>query len=181
MDESSPNNSTARSVNRLTIAVWALVIVTAAQLLFSVLALFFPALITKRWNAATLDRIGPSEPVRTEEFNSFHDWPVEKQIEASSVIAIGKYQKSGDTLKCIISEILKQKPNTAFYYKVGDEFRFGNVHIRDNTNYGDGQILIFTGSPASFRYACGFTGDRIGGMGDMPLSELRELIRKSKL
>ena len=123
---------------------------------------------------------GPSEPVRFDEFNNFHDWPVEKQVQAASVIAIGKYQKSGDTLKCMISEILKQKPDAAFYYKIGDEFRPGSQVMRDNTTYGDGQIIFFAGSPASFRYSCGFTGDRIRGMGGMPLSELRELIRKSK-
>ena len=173
-------NLTSRSLNKLTIAVWALVIVTVAQLSFSAVALFFPSVVTKRWNGAMLDRTGPSEPVRFDEFNNFHDWPVEKQIQAASLIAIGKYQKSGDTLKCIISEILKQKSDTAFYYKVGEEFPHGNIHIQNNTKYGDGQIMFFTGSPASFRYSCSFTGDRIGGLGDMPMSKLRELVQKSQ-
>lgn len=39
-------------------------------------------------------------------------------------------------------------PNTAFYYRVGDEFRRGSEQIRDNTDYGNGQILFFVGSPA---------------------------------
>jgi len=180
MDGSSPNNSTARSINKLTIAVWALVIVTAAQLTFYVLALLFPSVVTRQWLQSGPHEISSSVTSSPEEFNNFHNWPVEKQIQSSTVIAIGKYQKSGDTLKCIISEILKQKPGTAFYYKVGDEYPRGNMHVRSDTNYGDGQIMFFTGSPPSFRYGCSFTGERVGGLGDMPMSELRELIRKSK-
>jgi hypothetical protein len=179
MDEPSPNNPTARSIKRLTVAVWALAIIAAAQLAFSVLAMLFPSFVTQRWL-----RSGPHEfsspEITSEEFNGFHDWPVEKQVQAASVIAIGKYQKSDSTLKCIISEILKQKPGAAFYYKVGEEFPHGNQHIRENTTYGDGQIMFFTGSPATFRYSCSFAGERIGGLGDMPMSQLRELIQKSK-
>ena len=180
MEESSPNNSAARSINRLTTAVWALAIITAAQLAFSILALLFPSFVTQRWLRTAPHEFGSSENVSLEQYNNFGDWPVEKRIQAASVIAIGRYQKSDSTLKCIISEVLKQKSDAAFYYKVGDEFPHGNQHIRENTTYGDGQILFFTGSPATFRFSCSFTGDRIGGLGDMPLSQLRELIQKSK-
>ena len=180
MDESSTNNATARSINKLTIAVWALAIFIAAQLLFSVLAILFPSLVAKRWMRTMPDRPGVSETAGPEQYNNFPDWPVEKQIQSASVIAIGRYQKSGDTLKCILAEILKQKPDATFYYKTGDEFAHGDIHIRDNTSYGDGQIMFFTGSPARLQYSCSFTGDRIGGMGDMPLSQLRDLIRKSQ-
>ena len=47
------------------------------------------------------------------------------------------------------------------------------------TDYGDGQILFFTGSPARLEIAVAVHGDRISGMGDMPVSMLRELIRSS--
>jgi hypothetical protein len=180
MDESSPDNSTARSINKLTIAVWALVIITAAQLTFSALALLFPSFVTRRWLQTGPHEIGSSVSSSPEEFNNFYDWPVEKKIESASLIAIGKYQKSGDTLKCVISEILKQRPGTLFYYKVGDEYPNGNMHIHVDTKYGDGQIMFFTGSPAGFRYGCSFTGERIGGLGDMPMPQFRELVQKSK-
>jgi hypothetical protein len=136
--------------------------------------------MTQRWLRTAPHEFASSEIMAPEEFNNFHDWPVEKQIQTASVIAIAKYQKSDSTLKCIISEILKQKPGTAFYDKVGDEFPHGNQHIRENTTYGDGQIIFFTGSSATFRYSCSFTGDRVGGLGDIPLNRLRELIQKSK-
>ena len=95
------------------------------------------------------------------------------------MIALATYQKSGSTLKCIISEILKHSPDTAFYYKVGDEFRNGSHRVTEGTDYGDGQVLFFTGSPARLEIAVAVHGDRISGMGDMPVSMLREHIRSS--
>ena len=169
-----------RSVNRLSIAIWVLIILVAANLVIALLALFSPALLTKRMMAALPEQFASSESLRPDEYNSFPDWPVEKQIAAATVIAIARWQKSDSTLKCFISEIVKQTPNTAFFYKVGDEFRQGNRPLENNTSYGDGEIMFFTGSPASFRFSTTLKGDRIIGMGNMPLTELRELIRKSK-
>src|SRR5581483_5407218 len=108
-------------------------------------------------------------------YSEFNRLSPEERVKAASVIALGKYQKTGSTLKCIISEILKQDPNTKFYYKVGDEFPFGNQHFRENTDFGDGEILFFTGSPARLELATAYRGDRITGLGDMPLSSLREI------
>jgi hypothetical protein len=103
----------------------------------------------------------------------------EKQVQSSTVIALATYEKSDSTLKCVISEILKHVPDTAFYYKVGDEFRPGSHRTSEGTDYGDGQVLFFTGSPARLEIAVAVHGDRISGMGDMPVSMLRELIRSS--
>jgi hypothetical protein len=178
MTEPSPTDGTAKSVKRLSLAVWILAMVVAANLIVSILALLSPALLTKRIMATLPEHFASSQSPSPEDYNSLHDWPVEKQIALASVIAVGKWRKSDSTLRCIISEILKQAPNTTFYYKVGDEFRPGNQRVKDDTSYGDGQIMFFVGSPASFRCAMSFSGDRIAGMGDMPISELRELIRK---
>ena len=177
--EQTSVDSTARRIKRLSGIVWVLLLLVVVNLVVSLLALFSPALLTKRIIAMLPQQFASSETTAPEAYNNFHDWPLEKQIQTASVIAIGKWQKSDSTLKCIISEVLKHAPNTAFYYKVGAEFRPGNQRVKDNTSYGDGQIMFFVGSPASFRYAMSFSGDRIAGMGDMPINELRELIRKS--
>lgn len=112
-------------------------------------------------------------------YNSFGNWSPEKQVEAASVIAVGEWQKSGSTLKCIISEILKQAPNTAFYYKVGEEIRAERRPVRENIDYGDGEVMFFTGSPPTHRFSASIRGNRISGMGDMPMDELRRLIHQS--
>ena len=79
----------------------------------------------------------------------------------------------------VVSEILKQAPDTTFYYKVGDEFRPGNQRVSGNADYGDGQVLFFTGSPATLESAVAYRGDRITAMGDMRISDLREFVQKT--
>jgi hypothetical protein len=155
-------------------------LLVGVNLLISLMILFSPVDAGRRI-VANLPGTFMSFPApRPDEFNSFHDWPVEKQVQAASIIAITKWQKSDSRLKCIITEILKQAPNTTFYYKVGDEYVPGSNQIEDDTIYGDGQVMFFTGSPATFRYSTTYSNDRISGMGDMPITELRDLIRDSK-
>ena len=103
----------------------------------------------------------------------------EKKVRVATVIALARYERSGATLRYVITEMLKQAPNTAFYYHVGDEFHHGNEQVRDNTDYGDGQILFFVGSPAEHCESVAFSGDRLRWMGAMPIAQLRELIGKS--
>jgi hypothetical protein len=112
--------------------------------------------------------------------NEFNRLSPEQRVQSASVIALAKWQKSDATLKCVISEILKQTPGTAFYYKVGDEVRAGNQRATEKADFGDGQVLFFTGSPARLELASAYRDDRITGLGDMPISALREIIRTSK-
>jgi hypothetical protein len=106
MTNEAATDFTARKVKRLTVAVWILAILLCCTLLVSFILL-------RTVSIATSD---------------FHNLSPEKQVQSSSVIALATYQKSGATLKCIISEILKHSPDTAFYYKVGDEFRTKSPH-----------------------------------------------------
>jgi hypothetical protein len=148
---------TARKVKRLSAAVWILSILLCATLLVSLVVVH------------SLSDLS----------NGFHRLQPVEQVQSASVIALARWEKSDSTLKCVISEILKQAPNTAFYYKVGDEFRQGNQRTREGTDYGDGQVLFFTGSPARLEYIAAFRDDRIGAMGDMRISHLREFIQAS--
>jgi hypothetical protein len=180
MSDPASTDQATRAIRRLSVAVWILAIVVAANLVVSILQFFYPALLASRIMTALPQKLIMADGSTMEEYNSFHDWPVERQIQAASVIALARWEKSGPTLRCIISEILKQASNTKFYYKVGDEYRSRSLVVRDDkTDYGDGQIIFFTGSPASARFSTGWKGDRLTGLGDMPIAELRELIRKS--
>jgi hypothetical protein len=151
-----PVDRTHRKVRRLTAAVW---------LLSGVIAI---GVFTVAVQLCT--RLNPCASL---------DGSPEKKIRAASVIALARYEKSGSTLRCVITELLKQAPNAAFYYRVGDEFRQGNTEIRENTDYGDGQILFFVGSPAEHCYSVAFSGDRLRSMGEMPITQLRQIIRDS--
>jgi|ERR1051325_2348957 hypothetical protein len=147
-----------RKVKRLSTAVWILVVLLCATLLVS-----FVIVRSVSIARSEFDRLSP-----------------EQRVQSASVIALAKWEKSGSTLRCVISEILKHRPDIKFYYKVGDEFRAGNQRFTENADFGDGEILFFTGSPARLELATAYRGDRITGLGDMPITTLREIIGTSK-
>ncbi len=181
MTEPNPTDSGAPPIRRLTIAVWVLSVLTIVNIGISLFGALFPPAVARRIRISLPE--GPvtsSTTTYEDQYVGFHEWPLERQIQKASVIAIARYEKDNGRLKCVISEILKQAPDTKFYYKVGDEYRPSSVYPRDNASYGDGQIIFFTGSPAFMRYSCSFEGDRIGGLGDMPIDVLRETVRKEK-
>jgi len=183
MTEPIQTDSNARSIRRLTVAVWILCVLTIINLCAvcaSLFGLLYP------WHVARLMRAslheGPqlSRAAYEDQYANFHEWPLERQIEKATIIAIARYDKEGGKLKCVISEILRQEPGTKFYYNVGDEYRPGSRYAKDGVQYGDGEVMFFTGSPAMMRYSCSFEGDRIGAMGDMPIETLRETVRNAK-
>jgi hypothetical protein len=105
----------------------------------------------------------------------FHELSLEEQIKTASVIAIAKYEKSSDgKMKAIIKEFLKKEPGTTIYYNIGDEYPGSSYYTKENTMYGDGVVIFFTGSPASMRMSMSYSGDRIHSLGDIPI----ELFKK---
>ena len=106
---------------------------------------------------------------------SFRDLSVDDQIKLSSVIVIAKFQKADNgKIKSIITEILKQDTNTVFYYSIGDEYSTPFPH--DNF-YGHGEVIFFTGSPAEVKRAVSFYGNRIHGLGNIPIELFRSKCR----
>ena len=153
----SPNPA-QRKIRRLSIAVWLLAVALCITLFGSFVVIRSLSVIR-----SDFDRRSP-----------------ESRVQSASVIAIAKWDKAGSTLRCIVSEILKQAPDAAFYYKVGDEISSLNQRVSGNTDYGDGQVLFFTGSPARLEETVAYRGDRVTGLGDIPISNLREIIARSK-
>ena len=109
------------------------------------------------------------------ETKPFHELELNEQIKLSSVIALAKYEKSPDGKnKAIIKEFLKKAPGTEIYYEVGDEYESSSYYPRENSDYGDGTIIFFVGSPAQMRLSMSYSGDRIRGLGDLPIKLLRK-------
>lgn len=105
----------------------------------------------------------------------FHELSLEEQIKTASVIAIAKYEKSSDgKMKAIIKEFFKKEPGTTIYYDIGDEYPGSSYFPKENTMYGDGVVIFFTGSPASMKMSMSYSGDRIHSLGDIPI----ELFKK---
>lgn len=168
-------------LKKLTLAIWVLCALTFVNIIISLFSAVFPLYIAKRATAYIADEGNVISPDRyMDKYDGFHDWPVEKQIEGASVIALTVWEKDETKLKCIIKEILKIEPETTFYYNLGQEYTSQSRYPKENTSYGDGEIIFFTGSPASMRYSTTYKDGRILGMGDMPIEILREKISKFK-
>lgn len=178
MEDPANRDALVRSVNRLTVAVWVLVGLTAARFLLGLCSPFFPATVAD----FTADGIPSSFSTRItskeDAFAGFPDAPLEKQIELASVVALARFQTEGKKQKCTITEILKQAPGTVFHYKVGDHYAHGDHYPRGNEMLSDGLIIFFVGSPAEMRLSMTYHGDRIGGLADMPIEEVRRLASK---
>lgn len=101
MDEA--DNS--KMLKKLALAIWILCALTFANIIISLFKALFPLYVAKRATAYIADEgkvIGPDR--YKDKYDGFHAWPVEKQIEAASVIALTGWEKDETKLKCIIKE-----------------------------------------------------------------------------
>lgn len=109
----------------------------------------------------------------------FYELPIEEQIKQASVIGLARFETSPDgKRKAIFREFLKKEPNTTIYYTIGDEYPTASFYPKEGTNYGDGVIVFFVGSPANMKLSISYTGDRIHGLGDIPLELFRKKCEK---
>jgi hypothetical protein len=155
------NDVLTRRVRRLSWVVWSAVVLGLLNLVFS-----YP-LWSYRAKKGFADMAF-----------SFEGASVDKQVQTSSVIVLTQWRQQDGRNKCIITEILKRDPNVGFSYKAGDEYARGNLGTRPNTDYGDGEVMFFTGSLPQLRYSAAYWGDRVRALGDLPLTTLRAMIQK---
>jgi hypothetical protein len=119
-----------------------------------------------------------ARPVFEEPFdNDFHARPVEEKVKRATVILLTRLEKVGESHREVVVEIVKQKPSVRLYYKVGDEYE--RLSHRETPSCegceGQGQVVFMLGNPASMASSFSYEGDRVQGLGDMPLEELRRL------
>ena len=176
--EPAEQTSFTRAVRSLTVAVWALTAITAVLVGLYLLA-YFPSFSRSSGDKPLRKEVESAKLVESPSVHpGFHEMPLSKKIELASVIAIAKYEPDGDRVKCVLSEILKQAPGTSFYFKLGDEIAQCSHYPKPNESRGDGQLMFFVGSPADFRFSTSFFGDRLGGLGNMPVELLRKQIEE---
>jgi hypothetical protein len=180
MDPVADEVASRRALRGLSIAVWALVIVLIVNVLLTLYREFLSPIYLPRFDAVPPRLSYRIDPSTIDSLANFYDWPIEKQVQNASVIVLTTFKQDGQKLKSVVSEILKQQPGTTFNYQVGDEYARGSRYVRENTAYGDGEVIFFTGSPATMRYSSTYSGGRLLGMGDMPLQTLRKIIEEQK-
>jgi hypothetical protein len=104
----------------------------------------------------------------------FYELPLEERIKQASVIAVARYEAAEDgRMKAVLKEFLKQDDQAAFHYQIGDEYAPSSYYPKQGASYGDGIVIFFEGSPAIMRSSMSYSGDRIPGLGDMPVELLR--------
>lgn len=179
MIDSQGQVPSSMEVKQIRLAVWLLVVITTINLLISLYAVLLPAYIENRV-AASLNTSTKFEVPSLARYNDFHEWPIEKRVREASVIVMTKHRIEEGKVKSVVSEMLKLSPGTTFHYKVGDEYGTHPRYVRENTSYGDGEVIFFTGSPAQMRMSTTYDKGRLLGLGDMPIELLKDLITKEK-
>ena len=106
-----------------------------------------------------------------------HELSPEKMVARSSVILLVTYLPEGARFKAVVAEFLKRDPAATVYYSVGEEFPELSYTPKAGETCGEGQVVFLVGSPAEMRSSYSFSSGRIGGLGGMPLTTLRELVR----
>ena len=173
--EPSGSEVLVRAVRRLTTAVWVLVALVAIIVSLNLIS-YVPWLFEMIDSRSSPSNAQSPRAPSAERFENLHEMPVEQLVKAASVIAISTHTLDAGKGKCVLAEILKQDPGVRFYYKIGDNFRHCSFDPADGSMHGEGQVMFFTGNPASFSYSTTYFGGRVSGLGDMPLEDLRKLI-----
>ncbi len=169
----------ASAVRGLTIAVWVLTALTALQMGWTLWAWLRPqTLSSTEFETSSGVKSGGMTDERIREDNEFSAYPPERKIERASLIVVTKYEKDGDRQKAVITEILKRKPDTRFFYNVGDEYHELS-HIGTDHGHSDGQVAFLTGNPPRMNVSYSYEQERVGGLGHMPLAKIRELAQQS--
>jgi hypothetical protein len=184
MNESPPPDQIAKALKGLTIAVWCLCALTFLQ--FAAYAAIYlrafsgfrgsPAANIGRPPPRTAGPI-PGEPIRGS--SSFHDLPPDEMVKQASAILLTQWRKVDGEVKQIVTEILKHRPGTTLYYSVGDEYEPPGSRPQEYIT-GNGNVVFMEDSPASMRFSCSYSGERVASFGDMPLTKLRQLAREAK-
>lgn len=166
-DDQQSIRELVRAVRGLTIVVGLLLMVTAARLGLEVHG------YVRSLQSEPPPLAAAASPLdsQSESFDGkpFDDLTPEERIRHSSVVLLTKCDSSGARNRSIVAEIVKRRPGTMLYYSVGDEFN----QMATSKCYD--AVVFLVGSPAEMRFAHSYSDGRIGGMGGMPLSMLREL------
>lgn len=110
----------------------------------------------------------------------FEELALDDQIQQASAILVAKYEAGADgRMKAVVSEVLKPAEGGPFRYRVGDEYAPSSYYPKEGEARGDGVVVFFADRPARMVLAMTYSGDRVGGLGDVPMAVLRQKCRAS--
>lgn len=184
MNEELKPDPLTKAVKMLTVAVWCLCMAMVLQFGFYAWS-YINSMRWSRQMSSTSTPSGTSKRLKELEsssiqWESLHDLPADQMVAKASVILLTSYEDVGDRYKAVLAEVIKQNPGVELHYAVGDEFPNLSFAKERGKTCGEGNVVFMTGNPASMNTAYGFTNGRIGGLGDISLTTLREMVKKGK-
>lgn len=111
--------------------------------------------------------------------NDFDKLSLDEKIEKSTAIIVTKIEKN-DTGKyqSRVSEVLKKQENVELYYEAGDIYKNEHPYFDEyeslNRTVPEGFIVFMSENPARMRYSASYSGERVGGLGNISLALLRQ-------
>ena len=167
MTNGSDFEALTKSMRRMKALIGILCAFVVAQMALT-LGLLFKVSFGAPWGPVSASSFEPDP------YNGFSDWPVDRQIASASVILLLKEKVEGNRVHAVIQEILKQKPGTEFYFKVGDEYPEMNRPLVKDEMVMEGEVAFLAGPRAEMRFAESYRDDVIGG--NLPIRVLRDKI-----
>lgn len=156
-------------MKKLLVPIWLLVLIALVILIVLILRLASPD------SART--SLADAQAATSNRVEDFYAWPIDRQVAIATVIARGEWKVEAGNYKCMIAEIIKEQPGTTFGFKVGDEFSRGNQRAKPNTDYGDGELIFFTGTPPVLQFIIPISNGRLVG-GDVSVDTIRAMVTR---
>lgn len=111
-------------------------------------------------------------------FESFEGLALDEKIKKSNAIIITTTRIEATGRKSKIAEILKLDNQANFGYKIGDDYPELGAPVEKGVVYGEKDIVLLAGFPASMRESWAVYSDSIPGLKHMSLVEFRDLVKK---
>lgn len=172
MEPPSQSERVAKSIRSLTVAVWCLVAVNVVQVAAWLSPFIAPGVLTSRMTVASGFPSGA--------FESWEGLSFEEKAKRASVVLITENRQEDGLVRAYIREELKRKPGTVFQYKVGEVYPPLTLTPKENTSYGDGSLVLLSGSPAREQESMSIFGGNVAALENMPLSKVRQVIAEAK-
>jgi hypothetical protein len=175
------DNNLARAIRGLTLAIWCwlgLQVAMYGYSMFNISRDFGASQETTSREVLHSPQMDPTEGYDAD----FTARPTHDKVRLASAILVVEMKKVDGVHQAIVQEVLKLKPGTRLYYKVGDNFDDLN-HMPDEAcdscESSSHQLVFMQGNPAQMRFSTTFDGDRVASLGGMSLDDLRALAREA--
>ena len=171
-----------RAIEKLTKAIWALVVVFGVFFAVIFWLLTSSYLTVRSFEPSTeLSSTMEDQSLHSimrdiRKYNDFHKWSKEKQFAEASVVAIVEYEETETDMKrAVFTEFLKIESNVNFEYSVGDEFSEGSYYPAENEHRGQGMLVFFVGNPPENKMSVSISNERVMSYGNIKLSDLKRI------